>query len=320
VPNIKENYIVTYEYLKGIIQLYVYKNNSVALRTLINIIHKNNIFMPAYFSLWDLIKSEENYKFLLKFSLFTIKTAHSNCVETQFLVRSYYNYSKALVLNNENDDAIKLLLILLDNYAPIKCDDIKFLKNIYKDNKITHKHGFQNFEEALKFYSKNHIVEKVEPIFKKYHRQLFSNKKRNSEKILSSLDHSDQITLMQSKITSNNDKNEIQENNEFMQEFFLEGVPNNAKYCITDPQFSNIVDDINLIGNNENNITIQDMSIKKEELPAIDESIILKEDYDSECSMIDDLQITEMNNFEAFIDKNLENFNLYSDSPCKIIF
>ena len=305
VPNIKENYAITYEYLRGLIQLYVQKNYSASLRIFINIIHKNSTYMPAHFALWDLIKLEEDYKFLLKFSLFTLKVAHSNGVELNYWINAYYNYSKALVLNNENDDAIKLLIIMLDNFASIKLDDIKYINSIYKENKISYTHEFKNFESGLKFYSKNYIFEKAEYIFKKNHRFRKNDKNMNSDNILSSIDNqSDQNTHAHSKNTHSHQIPEIPEiNNEILDNLgFLDALQNNS-IMATEPQFLNTEE-----------IQIEPL-VKKEELPHIDESVIEKEEYDSDVSLID-LEITEMNNFEKFIDKNLESFLINVESPC----
>jgi hypothetical protein len=325
IPNIKDNYAITYEYLKGLIQLYVQKNYSSSLRIFINIIHRNSTFMLAHFALWDLIKLEEDYKFLLKFSLFTLKVAHSNGVELSYWVNSYYNYAKALVLNNENDDAIKLLIILLDNFASIKLDDIKYLNSIYKENKVSYTLNFKNFDAGLKFYSKNYIFDKAEYIFKKHHKFKKNDKKINSDQILISVDQSEQNTLVHSDKSKNThrDSHQIQEipeiNNEILDNLgFFDSIQNNSiNYCATEPQFLNTVEEIN-----NDNITshIDPMTIdvnKKEELPHIDESVIEKEEYDSDGSLLD-LEITEMNNFEKFIDKNLENFIINGDSPCKL--
>ncbi len=322
VPNIKDNYAITYEYLRGLIQLYVQKNNPLSLRIFINIIHKNSTYMPAHFALWDLIKLEEEYKFLLKFSLFTLKVAHSNSVELSYWINAYYNYSKALVLNNENEDAIKLLTMMLDNFASIKLDDIKYLNGIYKENKISHTHEFKTFDSGLKFYSKNYIFEKAESIFKKHHRFKKNDvKTSNSDKILTSVDQSDQNTLVQSDKNTGRDSHQIPEihDNEIIENFggFLDSIHNTSiNYCPTEPQFLNTVDELN----NDNNIPHMpiETQIKKEDFHQMDASvsIIEKEDYDSAGSLLD-LEITEMNNFEKFIDKNLENFSLNVDSPCK---
>jgi len=328
VPNIKDNYAITYEYLRGLIQLYVQKNYSSSLRIFINIIHKNSTYMPAHFALWDLIKLEEDYKFLLKFSLYTLKIAHSNGVELNYWINAYYNYAKALVLNNENDDAIKLLIIMLDNFASIKLDDIKYLNSIYKENKINHTHDFKNFDHGLNFYSKNHIFDKAECVFKKHYKFKKNEKKDkgNSDKILTSVDQSeksDQNTI----IHSNNSKNtnptshqvpEIPEiNNDLLEHLgFLDSIHGNSlNYCVTEPQFLNTVDDIN----DNTHTQIEQVSIKKDDLPLIDESVIEKEDYDSDISLAD-LEITEMHNFEKFIDKNLQCITINIESPCNIIY
>ena len=60
---------------------------------------------------------------------------------------------------------------------------------------------------------------------------------------------------------------------------------------------------------------MNDSQPKEDILPLIYESIIVKEDYDSDNSLLD-LEITGMDNFEKFIDKNLESFSINIDSPC----
>jgi len=66
-----------------------------------------------------------------------------------------------------SEDAIDVLRNILDIFAYIALDEIKFLNEINKTNKISLTNVFVDFNHALNFYSKFHVYEKCEKIFRK---------------------------------------------------------------------------------------------------------------------------------------------------------
>ena len=104
--------------------------------------------MQAHFALWRVLKSLKENKVLLKFSFFMVKCSHSNEVNSSEWIKAYILYAQALFLN-----------------ANIPIDEIKFLSEVNKNNKISLTNVFEYFEWALNFYSKNHVYEKSKAIF-----------------------------------------------------------------------------------------------------------------------------------------------------------
>ena len=121
--------------------------------------------MQAHFALWRVLKSLKENKVLLKFSFFMVKCSHSNEVNSSEWIKAYILYAQALFLNAKYEDAIELLRNLLDLFANIPIDEIKFLSEVNKNNKISLTNVFEYFEWALNFYSKNHVYEKSKAIF-----------------------------------------------------------------------------------------------------------------------------------------------------------
>ncbi len=183
-PNIKHKYDLSYEYFKAVIFSMVIKNNEESIRLLTNIINDDNLFFNAYFALWKILENISNKKdngktkiiysnynqahantVLLKFSLFIVKNSLNEEVSTSDWVNSFIKYSKALYYNDKFDQAITVLMALLDIFCLFPREDIKFLPIINKNNQISLTNVFENFDKALSFYSKFHIYKKCEEIF-----------------------------------------------------------------------------------------------------------------------------------------------------------
>lgn len=121
--------------------------------------------MNAYYSIWRILKLKKKKKSLLTFSFYIVKIAHSSEVTYEDWIKSYLLFSKALFLDNKLDDALELLRALLDIFANIPLDEIKYLAELNKNNKISSKNNFFNFDYVLSFYSKYHVYSKCEAIF-----------------------------------------------------------------------------------------------------------------------------------------------------------
>jgi hypothetical protein len=121
--------------------------------------------MNAYFALWKILKYKKEYRMLLLFSHFMIKNAHDHEVTFGDWLKSYILYSNALYYNNRYDDAIELLRSLLDIFSNIPIEEIKYLTEIYKTNKVSTTNNLVNFDKALGFYNKYHVYKKCEAIF-----------------------------------------------------------------------------------------------------------------------------------------------------------
>jgi hypothetical protein len=139
-----------------------------------NIINASSTFMNAYFELWKIIKMKKDYKLLLIFSYYMIGLSHDEEVTFDDWIKAYILYARALFLNERKDDAIQLLRSLLDIFSNIPLDEIKFLSEIHKSNKITTTNNLFNFDRAIRFYSKYHVYKKCEGIF------LLHNKSRSN--------------------------------------------------------------------------------------------------------------------------------------------
>lgn len=190
MPNLKYKYSLTYEYFRALIFAKVVKNSEEAVRLLTNIINEDNYYIEASFSLWKILQKyfllkekeisspnrskspksvkpnkEEINGILLKFSYFMIKICQNEEISFSDWIKAYVLYSKSLYYNKKYDQAIQILISLLDIFANIPHEDIKFLSEINKDNKISITNVFVNFDTALNFYSKYHVFRKCEEIF-----------------------------------------------------------------------------------------------------------------------------------------------------------
>lgn len=163
--NVKLFKNVLYEYYKALSLFYVDKSVFDSIKILFNVINSKKHFMPAHFLTWKIICYQQDYKLLLDFSYFMIKVSHQNEVGFNDWVQSYIYYAKALFLNNKSEDAITLLRNILDIFSIIPIDEVKFLSEVVKSNKISSTNVFINFDKALSFYSKYHVYQKNEAIF-----------------------------------------------------------------------------------------------------------------------------------------------------------
>jgi len=83
-----------------------------------------------------------------------LKSSHSNEVNFSEWIKSYVLYAKALYLNARYEDSVELLRNLLDVFANIPLEEVKFLSEVNKNNRISMTNVFEYFEWALNFYSK----------------------------------------------------------------------------------------------------------------------------------------------------------------------
>jgi hypothetical protein len=164
-PNLKFNKVTIYEYYRGISYFFIDRNPSEAMRILMNIVNSKKHFMPALFSLWKILKSTKEYKLLLNFSYLIVKISHLNESSYSSWIKSYILYSKALYLNKKYEESITLLRNMLDIFANVPIEEVKFLSEINKTNKISSTNFFVNFDTALSFYSKYNVYKKSEGIF-----------------------------------------------------------------------------------------------------------------------------------------------------------
>ncbi len=123
---------------------------------------------------------QEINKILLKFSFFILKISQNEEISFSDWIKAIILYSKSLYYNEKFDQAIQSLIYLLDIFAITPHENIKFLSEINKDNKISITNVFVNFDLALNFYSKHHVYKKCEDIFldnyvKKENMILFDN-------------------------------------------------------------------------------------------------------------------------------------------------
>ena len=111
-----------------------------------NIIQKDPFFMNANYSIWRILKINKKSKSLIDFSFYLVKLSHNTEVLFEDWLKSYILYSKALFLDNKLNDALELLRGLLDIFANIPLDEIKYLSEINKNNKISLKNNFFDFK------------------------------------------------------------------------------------------------------------------------------------------------------------------------------
>ena len=121
--------------------------------------------MPAIFLLWKILKFSDEKKLFLYYSYYMVKLSHSNEVSCSDWVKAYILLAKALFMNNLIDDAINLLRNLLDVFACIPIEDLKYLSEIYRMNNISITNMFVNYDTSLKYFSKFHVFEKSKGLF-----------------------------------------------------------------------------------------------------------------------------------------------------------
>lgn len=164
-PNLKTNKNFIYDLFKAYCYFYIENNTNEALKILIKIIQNKKYFMEAHFLIWKVLRSLGNYKSLLLYSYYIIRISHLNEVSFQDWQKCYIYYSKALIFNGKFDDAINLLRNLLDVFANIPIEGIKYLSDIHKLNKISTTNIFVSLDSATEFYSKYRIYKKSLEIF-----------------------------------------------------------------------------------------------------------------------------------------------------------
>jgi hypothetical protein len=108
-------------------------------------------------------------KILLKYSYYLVKLSHNEEINFNDWLKAYLKYSKALFLNEKYDKSIMILINLLDIFSVIPLDELKFLQEINKKNKISFINNFINFDVLLKFFSKSQVYKKCESIFEEEH-------------------------------------------------------------------------------------------------------------------------------------------------------
>ena len=106
--------------------------------------------------IWKIIKYSGEKRILLLFSFYMVKISHLNEVSFKDWIKAYILLSKALFINDFIDDAINILINLLDIFACIPLEDFKFLSEIYRQNNISLTNMFVNFDSSLKYFSKYH--------------------------------------------------------------------------------------------------------------------------------------------------------------------
>jgi hypothetical protein len=180
--------------------------------------------MKAYFELWRIIKIKKDYKLLLNFSYYIIRISHDEEVTTDDWIKSYIFYTKALYLNGRIDEAIELLRSLLDIFSNISLDEIKFLSEVHKSNKISTTNHMFNFDHAIKFYSKYHVFKKCEAIF------LFNYKSKTNKTKFQFIENGNNITK------SNIDYNPV--NNNMNESFDYEKIQTELRSSIDESRLN----------------------------------------------------------------------------------
>jgi tetratricopeptide (TPR) repeat protein len=289
-PNIVDNYNIKYIHYKGLIHFYVeskklfkLENFEEAIRVFVNIINSLPTYMNAYFSLWKLLKHKNEYKTLLNFSYFMVKNAHDNEVTYEDWLNSYILYTKALFLNKRIDDAIELLRSLLDIFANIPIEEIKYLSEIYKSNKISITNNLFNFDKALGFYSKFHIYKKCEAIF-------LSNNTKHKEKHFNFIIKKDPRSKSASV------------------PFFQDNVVVDTENLpINDVDLSADLDNLNSVMEDYNKYTDMISNIKKD-------------DYDTNEIKAENIGVTNIEGLESYIENNIDKIIINENNLCKYLF
>jgi hypothetical protein len=305
-PNIRENFSYFYEYQRGLIHLYIENDFEGALKIFMNVINSSKLFMKAYFQIWKILKKTSEYKVLLNFSYFMIRQSHNDEVNNHEWVKSYILYSKALFLNNRHEEAIQLLLNVLDIFAHIPLDEIKFLKEINKCNKIFTTNNFINFDYVLSFYSKYHVYKKSEAIFH------FNFKcKSGKEKFL--------IDELGSEFNSNfsNRKKIVKSFLNRSSTLVTETISKNKTNSIF--ILNPLIDPLNPINQPSINEDLQ-QTIYLEENLSDEEKIKSNNLYYLLDSKIADVNINSVEKLEDYIEKQIEKIEIAEEYTCKIIF
>jgi hypothetical protein len=211
--------------------------------------------MDAYYSIWRILKINKRYKSLIDFSFYLVKISHNSEVLFEDWLKSYILYSKALYLDDKLNDALELLRGLLDIFANIPLDEIKYLSEINKKNKISLKNNnFFDFDYVLSFYSKYHIYSKCEAIFTKRIKHLDNKINWDIESIGIGIDNDGYLDININKNENINTKRKIKQN-------YIDKI---SKTLIEDDDIVNFNSDIytNKFEEDENNYSEISSSLK----------------------------------------------------------
>lgn len=346
VPNIKYKYLIRYEYYRALIFLNVVKNYEEALRLLTNILNEDNTFIQAGITLWEMLKhkgslmlesgrrASDKDRILLKLSYFILKVAQSEEVPLTCWIKSWIIYAKSLYFNKKFEQATQVLISLLDIFANIPHEEIKFLSEINKDNKISITNVFVNFELALNFYSKFHVYRKCEDIFQDNYMKRNNYLDNLNEFIACSGEHMENIDINNHKdednlfaefavqhteeendsrsyehtFTKSNANIEIDINVDDVKEGKSENthkslnnaIQKNTSGFIYDPNFVDLSNEFNFIN---------DEMIEKE----------FKKITQFENKKVPDLNIKTISKLEEYLDNNIDNIEIQEDNfTCSI--
>lgn len=126
---------------------------------------RNQYFFPAYLAIWKLIKNSGNKKLLLSFSFFIIKICHSDEISNNEWLKAYILYSKSLCIDNQLENSLEVLRSLMDLFPFYPIEDLKYIEEINKTNKISFKNNFLKHDLISNFFSRGHVYQKCEKIF-----------------------------------------------------------------------------------------------------------------------------------------------------------
>jgi hypothetical protein len=333
-PNIRENFFSHYEFYRGLVHFYVEKNFEFSMRIFVNIINSNKTFMDAYFALWRIIKHCREYKVLLNFSFFMIKNSHSTDVSYEDWIKSYILYAKALFLNERYDDSVELLRNMLDIFANIPLDHIKFLSEVHKSNKIFTTNNFVNFDYALSFYSKYHVYKKSEAIFQ-FNFKSKTNKGLNKDNPYTytyKMSFSNKKKIVQSFVShSANLKNEnLNLGNTYIPSSSNFKDENNINFEL-DLSINNSITNVD-----KNSIQVNEtlvLNTQEDNFKEIKGDFLLSQVYNSTCNNynsngsvynsmygknVEDVGVNSFEKLEEYIEKKIEFLEIPEEYTCKL--
>jgi hypothetical protein len=323
-PNIRENYTLNYDFYKGLIHFYVEKNFSKALEIFVNILNNNNLFMNSYFAIWRLLKVKGDLRILLNFSYFMVRAAHNSEVTYEDWVKAYILYSKALSLTNKKEEASLLLRNLLDIFANIPLDEVKFLSEIHKANRVSTTNNFINFDYALSFYSKHHVYKKSEAIFH-FNYKLKCGKEKfkisEEDKLKYNLNEPTNQAEIKKKIARSLTSQSITTFNDIGSRKSKKVVENNNAYAINNNSILqhsievNDNDDYPYLNTNQENFEQMNHFTKD----------VFQNNLNNKSSKnifedvnIKNININTIDKLEEYVEKNIENIQISEDFTCNL--
>lgn len=244
--------------------------------------------------MWRVIRDLGDIRVLLNFSYFTIRRAHSSEITFEHWIKSYILYAKALTLNNRCEEALEVLRNVLDIFANIPLEEIKFISEIHKTNKISSTNNFVNFDYALTFYSKYHVYAKNRSIFHLNYRL------KNGK---------DKFTIP-GNISRSLLEQQASARKQLRQSLF------NQSYTA-----SNIEDDKyrfdSLIANSIENDQIEAddyVFVKRKSVPDVNKH---RKDAPKEDRTIEDIHINSIDKLEEYVENNIESIEIPQEYTCK---